>query len=119
MDQLIITKDDRKKIESAAYDLELDLFADDGYGDEGINWRTSYSGRGMFGSSCVGFTTGEYGGAADLAKFVLAVSQALGSDVAVQIADATRTDSMGRGVIYYFPGVVAEGWSDDEDEDED
>lgn len=115
MDQMIITNEDRKKIESASYDLELDLFADDGYGDEGIRWRASYSGRGMYGSECVGFTTSDYSGAGDLAKFVLAVSQALGTDVAVQIADATRTDSMGRGTIYYFPGVVAEDWDLDED----
>lgn len=87
--------------------------ADDGrYGGRQMRVR-SYSGRGMFGASCLG-VEGD-----SLVEIFAALFQAAadqGPDLQ-EIADALadgRTDSMGRGVILYFPQI---GFVDEEEEE--
>lgn len=75
----------------------------------------SYSGRGMYGSKCVGVRLGRN---SEFTEFGLGVklALALGED-----ADDLnpRTDSMGLGSIIYFPNVRwPEGRKDSEDEDD-
>jgi len=74
----------------------------------------SYSGRGMYGKSCVGVTCGW----AEAFTLGVKVGAVLASeDSAEALADLwVRTDSMGHDMIVYFPGVA---WDEDEDEDED
>lgn len=83
--------------------------------DYGLNdgdVRVDYSGRGMYGTTCVGFVI-------DGSEFGLAITMydVLGEDV----RDLTpSTDNMGRSTIVYFPNLhLAEGetWiKDDSDE---
>jgi hypothetical protein len=81
----------------------------------------SYSGRGMFGKSCVGVTLDGEGSSFQLGA---AVSAALldmdADDGPSDVEDLARlrvcTDSMGRGIIVYWPSVE---WPADAEEDED
>lgn len=75
------------------------------YGD--VEPYLKYSGRGMYGDTCVGFS-----GDVNEMLLGLAASQVLGVDDARTLATKARSDSMGMGVIIYFPGVSLE--SDDE-----
>ena len=70
--------------------------------------RTDYSGRGMFGSSCVGIV----GAVGDLARFVFALG--MHSTLALTEEEPAwdewsdvREDSMGTATIFYFPQVEA------------
>ena len=79
---------------------------------EGAELR-SYSGRAMYGQECLGI---DMDGMDDAFRFALMVTDS-------ELADALsspRFDSMGMGIIVYFPNVEApEGLDDDDDEDED
>lgn len=91
--------------------------------------RDNYSGRGMYGDTCLGFTldstaqiatlsaelcrqamfdaTGVTVGSAVTAEDAVAgveTDAETGIDIVVNLFDAAREDSMGRGVIVYFPG---------------
>lgn len=80
----------------------------------GYEYRNDYSGRGMYGATCVGFTCSnvnralmEFGGfvvvnGADLDDFIFCLS----------------TDRLGYGAIVYFTSIEDES-EDCEDEDED
>lgn len=75
----------------------------------------SYSGRGMYGRSCVGVTLGRN---SEVTEFGLGVKLALALGEDAEDLDP-RTDSMGLGSIIYFPNVRwPEGRKDSEDEDE-
>lgn len=80
-----------------------------------------YSGRGMYGKKCVGVTCGS---AMKLAAAVMEECAGLVGDEDFdmsEIADDFRrasTDSMGRDMIVYFPGVEWEGEDEDDGEDE-
>lgn len=78
--------------------------------------RLGYSGRGMYGEACVGYT-GE-----NLPLFSAKLAYALAQqddpeiedmaahellDAIADLPDAS-TDSMGRGIIYYWPGIRCE-----------
>lgn len=73
----------------------------------------TYSGRFMYGEECVGFDIDNISQMSDL---TLALAEVYGTDKARAIMDKARTDSMGLGMIVYFPGVEAEGWTDDSDD---
>lgn len=85
----------------------------------------SYSGRGMYGKSCLGVEPYSMG------DFIADVMSALIEEceteegresVARGCAEAfrnMRTDSMGRGMIVYFPDVQFDAGEPDEDEDHD
>lgn len=88
--------------------------------------REDYSGRGMYGDTCLGFTLDSTTQIATLsaelcrqAMFEAVETRdngrapnaeeiendtAIGIDIVVNLFDAAREDSMGRGVIVYFPG---------------
>lgn len=74
--------------------------------DEGENLTNTYSGRAMFGDECFGVIVDN--GLSQAFSFFahLAIED---PDVALQIANAVRTDSMGTGIIVYFPGYQLEG----------
>jgi len=63
-----------------------------------------YSGRGMYGAECVGWS-GDF----DEVTLGIALAKVLGVDEAFYLADRASSDSMGRGVIVYLRGVTVEG----------
>lgn len=68
--------------------------------DEDYNpLRFDYSGRGMYGERCLGFT----GSVGDLFQFAVRLAE-LDQDLATDLGDAgMRSDSMGRSEIFYWP----------------
>jgi hypothetical protein len=73
----------------------------------------SYSGRNMYGRSCLGI---DMESMTDAFCFALSVQD---EDLAL-LLDSPAFDNMGRGIIVYFPDVeVPEGFDEDEDEDDD
>ena len=79
--------------------------------DNGYDTR-SYSGRGMFGKSCLGCVV-------EKSTNLLEVGAALGEE-GVTIPHNTKMDSMGLGTIVYWPGVAyAEEEEDGEYADDD
>lgn len=83
-------------IESLAWDFDIE--------------PTSYSGRAMFGASCLGLPVDSLRQAV---QFLVALGQE-DADLAETLAKDLTTDSLGLGSIVYFPRVE---WKD-EDEDE-
>ena len=75
----------------------------------------TYSGRFMYGEQCVGF---DIDGISQISDITLALAEVYGTEKARKIMGMSTTDSMGMGMIIYFPGVEADGWTDEEDEDE-
>ena len=65
-----------------------------------------YSGRGMYGSQCVGFSV--RGGNAE-ARVTKAIIRSLDDAFADEMLSALRTDSLGLGTIVYFPGITLDG----------
>jgi hypothetical protein len=61
-----------------------------------------YSGRGMYGETCVGFTVRNSRNAAALTA---AIVRTLDDDVADAMIGRLNTDSLGMGTIVYFPGI--------------
>lgn len=99
--------------------------------------REGYSGRGMYGDKCLGLTldstaqiatlsaelcrqamfdaAGQEFAASDTSEDVATAVESdteTGIDIVVNLFDAMREDSMGRGAIFYFPG-----WKLGDDED--
>lgn len=74
---------------------------------EDMNYETrSYSGRGMFGKTCLGVTVD------NVAQFCLELGHAIGQhneqndDDLIELPRQISTDSMGRSAIVYFPYVA-------------
>jgi hypothetical protein len=78
----------------------------------------SYSGRGMYGDTCLAVTI--RGNLFELFAQVLRVLDGDRTNLTEEVADAfsmARQDDMGRGTVVYFPGVkYVEAASDEEDE---
>ena len=70
----------------------------------------SYSGRAMYGKYCLAVTTDDLG---DLLATIAADPK---SRDFVHDLRGVREDSMGRGVVYYFPNIPMAEWSSDDDE---
>jgi len=71
---------------------------------EGFKTR-SYSGRGMYGESCLGV---EIGGDKELGRIISALILGVedcSRDAVAAAVKNLRTDSMGPGTVVYFPGV--------------
>jgi len=66
----------------------------------------TYSGRGMYGKECLGFTTNDPIGAT--AEIVGNIAEEDLRDRVVVAFQNTRQDSMGHETIIYFPGVKPE-----------
>lgn len=74
----------------------------------------SYSGRGMYGRSCLGVETDDVG---DLFAAVLEELEGEEDTQDIQLAFKSMcTDSMGRATIVYFPAIPYVG-NDDDDAD--
>lgn len=87
---------DRNKLITVMEELNLDV--------------RFYSGRGMFGGECVGFTTDNE--IYDCVQLALALqSDGFEETDNLQLFQNLATDSMGRSVIVYFPRVK---WSEDQ-----
>lgn len=91
-----LTDTQLEMIESLAWDFDIE--------------PTSYSGRAMFGASCLGLPVDDLKQAV---QFLVALGQD-DFDLAEALAKNLTTDSLGFGSIVYFPRVE---WKD-EDEDE-
>lgn len=79
--------------------------------DEGLGEvRTDYSGRFMYGDECIGI---DLASVSDFSTVLLNIA-AEDRELARTLADSQRSDSMGLGVIVYFPGVKAPEQDDDE-----
>lgn len=65
------------------------------------SFHSHYSGRYMYDRTCVGWS-------GDINPFYLALAlRSFIPDIPLGVwADAYRTDSLGMGVIYYFPGIT-------------
>jgi hypothetical protein len=80
--------------------------------------RTHYSGRGMYGQTCLGFEFEDIGEYADFLVTVTELHHDLTDDSmpdeavpdwSPQWFTNVSTDSMGRGMIFYFRGITVEG----------
>jgi len=77
-----------------------------------------YSGRGMYGQSCLGIVPNT-----DTARYFMYLAQILITDGQEEILDLligspSREDSLGRDTIVYFPNLLVDSEDEDEDEDE-
>lgn len=73
--------------------------------DDRLQIYKQYSGRFMYGEVCFGITTNQF---ADPAGMVMQLATFLHSkgeiELASDLSNKIRTDSLGRGFIVYFPG---------------
>lgn len=70
----------------------------------------SYSGRAMYGEECLGITLDD---TADAFRLALLIDR---DDLAMTLM-SPKFDSMGKGIIIYFPEVIAPEGLDEDDED--
>lgn len=70
--------------------------------DAGCEVR-SYSGRGMYGMECVGFTVGEPGAVLGIVADIVAEVEDEDKLEVARLFRASHTDSMGTGTVIYFP----------------
>ena len=79
-----------------------------------VSVRLHYSGRGMYGETCLGIS----GDTDDLTE-VIANTQVMAGTMIPEIANFS-TDSMGMGAIYYWRGIkTPEGFVNEYDPEED
>ena len=85
---------------------ELDSLQD-ACDDEGVDLRTEYSGRGMYGKTCIGIVADGLGA---LMRTVHTLSEdSRGEALAEAMRDADpATDSMGMSTIYYWRSLTSE-----------
>jgi hypothetical protein len=82
----------------------------------------SYSGRGMYGAKCICVDLERTGQIMELA--VLLLAGGLTTPEVTDLGDQMRTDSMGFGLVVYWPSIgltpeeVAQLQDDDEDDDD-
>lgn len=78
--------------------------------EQGTNEITEdYSGRGMFGSQCVGFTAPDIREAFSVFADCLAACEDDQRENFIQCFRNVHTDSMGFDTIFYFPQMRTEG----------
>jgi hypothetical protein len=74
-----------------------------------VEFRSNYSGRGMYGKNCCGIV----GSPSDLVKVVLAVvtetDPESAEDFTAVLEDNLCTDSMGYNTIFYWPSLDTKG----------
>ena len=105
-----ITREQLDDILDAAGLYETDEQAERDYdwGDsdsDAIEIREDYSGRGMYGATCLGFVVSSQ---RTVMRLVACMTEVLGLDMALDVIRKASTDSMGRDMIVYFPGVTLE-----------
>lgn len=71
------------------------------------NFRPNYSGRAMYGQTCIGFVLNSR---MEVMQLGAAMALGFGSDVPfiINLLTEVRTDDMGLGIIVYFPNVQLE-----------
>lgn len=69
-----------------------------------------YSGRAIYGAKCFGIT----GSMEDYSKFLVQLTQ-LDTDIAWDLAQNVRTDSMGYDSIFYFPGYQLDNGGEEDE----
>lgn len=82
-----------------------------------VDFRKSYSGRGMYGAECVGIV-GSHQQCMSIIAEVIKELHSVGDDGFDDNVDELmcfETDSMGRDMIYYWPQIQ---WEGEPDEDE-
>jgi hypothetical protein len=78
--------------------------------------RAHYSGRGMYGRTCIGVVHDD---ANTPAAFLYILAEELGRDFLDLLAEVgSAQDSMGLSTITYFSGLSVEGDVEDEEEDD-
>lgn len=100
------------KLTATQLETITDAIESDTYGQV----RT-YSGRGMYGESCLGIVT------SDTARCFMALAVALVNNgeqeiLALLTASPSREDSLGKDGIVYFPRLTVEDDESEEDEDD-
>ena len=77
---------------------------------------SDYSGRGMFGATCLAITCSSLN---DLIRTILKAQELAGgpTDITDYILNGgnMRQDSLGRDMVYYFPGLSVEGLDREEE----
>jgi hypothetical protein len=73
--------------------------------DDAVEIREDYAGRSMYGDTCLGFVVSSNAAAR---RLMAGIASVLGAEEAGDIAPRVRTDSMGRDMIVYFPGLTLE-----------
>ena len=68
-----------------------------------VEVRENYSGRSMYGTTCLGFVVSSQ---RTVMRLVACMTAVLGIDTTLDITRKASTDSMGRNMIVYFPGVT-------------
>ena len=94
--------------------------------DAGYQTR-SYSGRGMYGSFCLGFETSRYQSPIQAtAEIIGNLAETCQFDDDLELSDFleffgdVKEDSMGLGMIIYFPYISwREDWNEEESEEDD
>lgn len=76
--------------------IDIELLVDTAL-DLGVDYTTTYSGRGMFGATCFSIE-GQH-------RDLLAFLRALPDEVGDELVDPS-TDSMGRDIVFYWPYVL-------------
>lgn len=74
----------------------------------------AYSGRGMYGEKCIGFTTDRE--IKDCVAIALILEEGNKDMDVRRFFDYVKTDSMGRSTVVYFPEIP---WPKDEEDDDD
>jgi hypothetical protein len=104
---MIITPEQADELETALQEADLD-----------ITVRHNYSGRGMYGTTCLGFDVDR---GTTAFEFGIRLGQLLGDNPEIaddelldEMADNNAIDSMGLGSIIYFPSVRVEAEEDEE-----
>lgn len=102
--------------QSALSDIQMDALA--ALAEQYDGKVRSYSGRGMYGQTCLGVSIDGHliGFAMRLGAQLALTADALTAET---LAGQVGVDSMGRGSIVYFPRIAAPADIDDEDDSED
>lgn len=84
--------------------------------------RSDYSGRGMYGDTCLAYTGDDLAlFVFDLARLLTGESDPEADDLRQQIENLGRgsSDSLGRGSVHYWTSVTVEPDDDDDEDDDD
>jgi hypothetical protein len=103
--KIVLTKDQANNL--------MNLMIDHGVISDEEDFRTDYSGRGMFGASCLGIVVGTSGFASGI-LFAQAVTEYnedtdLDDFLDLDWFSGSYSDFMGRSTIIYWPSVVVDG----------
>lgn len=73
--------------------------------NEGHDYRGDYSGRFMYGRTCVGVVTDENVIALTVALFRHLIDEGMDADIVEDLLKDARTDNMGLSMIVYWPNI--------------